>query len=1099
MDKNLHQIAKAPMIALIHNQALKGRPKHGCNPCAQTQGMHSCNPCTKPQANHGCNPCATKTLLLLLLLGLIAPMTALAQDVGNPSRALNECRKPTQLTVSQITANSAQLSWTENGDADTWIVAYRTDDDDDFNEVITAENPYNLTGLTPETYYIVKVSPYCEWERWSDEIAFITLEACPAPTGLQVDNLTTTIATLSWTGFSESYNVRYRTSMVRGERGATASEWQTYYTSEPTLTLTGLVPETDYEAQVQGDCGNDGYSEWSEIITFTTESDWFAGSGTEDDPYLIATTDDMDRLAALVNNGHDQSGVYFLQTDTLDYRNKTYTPVGNGTNSFQGNYNGNGNIVTGVNINTEYAGLFGRIGANGVVSNLTLDGIVTWCYIVGDFAGGIAAVNQGEIVGCSVLSSFIGLETDNRFWLFYEYVYIFGSRICGGLVGDNRGNVYDAECTALIECGSNSNSITGGLVGTNNGQVNGAFGGVLYGILYYHEGLVGGLVGRQYTGTLSGINRGYFNGNDSNFNFIPNNNQFYTDWVGGIVGHQMGGTVENCLYVGNRWNKFAENSHAGAIISTYEYGVLNNNYYVGECEINGMYNFINGSVDVIGQAMRGYKIEPQDPLVINLEGSIGLAYEGSVYAGNEQSVVVGLNTPITPQCYILSAGTIVDNGDDTYSLTMPAEDITIAGNIVEFYGTYYAISCEGDTTATAIYDASYATKHDISIEDFEYLGKQYTVTAIADGAFDGCDSIENFDCHSNIISIGDHAFRNCTGILYFGFYHTDTPPALGEGVFEGLGLDTLMLMVPYCSQYDYSIHPVFGQFGEIFPDGNCEYNFINQSGDKLWSNPANWAEGEVPGETARVAIFDDCEIDTDVTVGSVTIGYYYDEYYGLYERLTVKDGATLTATNYIYNTGDERNFIIEDGAQVVHPNAGAKATVQKAVSAYSTQSGVNNGWHLIALPLTGSIDVDSVGNMIGGEYDLYAYDESTAYWKNSKNTENSFTALEATKGYLYAHGEDVTLEFSGTLQNSSATISVPLSYTTVAHLSGFNLVGNPFPCEAYLDRAYYVLSANGTDINPEAIPSTVPIPPCTAVFVKAVDEGDSAVFTRVAP
>ena len=107
--------------------------------------------------------------------------------------------------------------------------------------------------------------------------------------------------------------------------------------------------------------------------------------------------------------------------------------------------------------------------------------------------------------------------------------------------------------------------------------------------------------------------------------------------------------------------------------------------------------------------------------------------------------------------------------------------------------------------------------------------------------------------------------------------------------------------------------------------------------------------------------------------------------------------------------------------------------------------------------------------------------------------------MEATKGYLYAHGEDVTLEFSGTLQNSSDTISIPLSYTEESPLSGFNLVGNPFPCEAYLDRAYYVLGANGTEINPEAIPSTVPVPPCTAVFVKALSEGDSVVFTRVAP
>ena len=428
---------------------------------------------------------------------------------------------------------------------------------------------------------------------------------------------------------------------------------------------------------------------------------------------------------------------------------------------------------------------------------------------------------------------------------------------------------------------------------------------------------------------------------------------------------------------------------------------------------------------------------------------------------------------------------------------------TITAMLYQAEDLYYKL-CGG--TATVVAHPSYATLMGANIDVTVHVnGTDYPVVGIEAGAFDGCTELLAFDCHFTLTELGDYTFRGCTSLLSVGLYNTDTPPALGEGVFEGLGLDTLMLMVPFCSQYEYSQHETWGQFGEILGNGSCEYNFTNAADDKQWSNPANWQDAdfetctEAPGAGARVAIFEDCEIGEDVTVGSVTIGSYIDEEWGYYERLTLKDGATLTATNFIYTTGDERNFIIEDGAQVVHTNAGAEATVKKAITAYSTQSGVNNGWHLIALPLTGSIDVDSVGNLIGGEYDLYAYDETSACWKNSKNTENSFAALEATKGYLYAHGEDVTLEFSGTLQNSSDTISVPLSYTEESPLSGFNLVGNPFPCEAYLDRAYYVLSANGTDINPDAVSNTVPIPPCTAVFVKAVEEGDSVVFTRAAP
>ncbi len=846
-----------------------------------------------------------------------------------------------------------------------------------------------------------------------------------------------------------------------------------------------------------------------ETVPYEGEEVFSGGSGTETDPYIIATTDDMDALAALVNSGNNQSGVYFLQTDTLNYTGKTYTPVGNNTNYFQGNYNGNGNIITGVDINTEYAGLFGRVGENGVVSNLTLDGIVSYCYIYGNYAGGIAAVNQGEIVGCSVLSSIIGLEKDYGIWIFEKYVHIVGDRIGGGVVGDNRGNVYDAVCTALIECGyNNGNNTTGGLVGTNDGQVNGIFGGVIYNSGIMSVGVVGGLVGKQYNGSLSGINRGYFNGNDSHWNLIRNGNQFRAEWTGCIVGSQVAGTVENCIYVGNRWNKFVESNHAGAIISSYEDGVLRNNYYVGECEINGMYNSINGSVDVTGQAMRGYKIESQDPLVINLEGNIGLTYEGNVYAGNEQGVVVSFeiqNSSLTPQCYAFSAGTLEDNGDGTYTITMPAEDITVSGNIVEQFGMFYEIPCNGDTTATLIHDDSYATIDAASVEDFEYQGTQYTVTEIAANAFDGCEHLKWFDCHANLLSIGDHAFRNCDSLEYLGLYQTHTPPTLGEGVFEGLRIDTLSIMVPFCSRYEYAIHPVWGQFGEIFPDGNCEYNFIGME-DTLWSNLANWHNANfepctaLPGEGAQVGIMSDCEMDAEVTVGSITIGNYYDEEYGYYERLTVKDGATLTATSFIYNSGDARNLIIEDGAQVIHPNTGAQATVEKNITAYTPNS--KNGWHLVSSPAIESFAPTADNGFLANEYDLYYYHEPTHYWRNHKDDTNNADpgfGIEPLKGYLYANNANDTLQLQGILRTAMETVNFPLSYTDGIALAGFNLVGNPF--------AHNVTSFTGSNVATEVyrmneakdevavgtLSENNPLKPGEGLFVKAT--GDEASIT----
>ena len=211
------------------------------------------------------------------------------------------------------------------------------------------------------------------------------------------------------------------------------------------------------------------------------------------------------------------------------------------------------------------------------------------------------------------------------------------------------------------------------------------------------------------------------------------------------------------------------------------------------------------------------------------------------------------------------------------------------------------------------------------------------------------------------------------------------------------------------------------------------------------------------------------------------------------QSLTLQSGMMLTVTGNLNNTATT-GLVIEDGAQLVHNVANVQAKVKKFISPFN---GTDDGWHLIAIPLTGSIDVESVGHLLEGEYDLYGYDESTAYWMNSKHPGDGIIALEAEKGYLYANGEEVILEFSGNLQNSTTSVTVPLSYTDGAHLAGFNLVGNPFPCNAYLDREYYVLKADGTDIIPEPIPADTPIPPCTAVFVKAEAVGDSAIFTRV--
>ena len=119
--------------------------------------------------------------------------------------------KPANLAASDITKNSVKLSWTEKGTATAWVIAYKATGAADFAEVITTENPFILTGLTPETEYTVKVRQAGETDKWSDEITFTTDVAFPAPTDLAVVPASKS-AEISWTGNTDAkyYNLRYR-------------------------------------------------------------------------------------------------------------------------------------------------------------------------------------------------------------------------------------------------------------------------------------------------------------------------------------------------------------------------------------------------------------------------------------------------------------------------------------------------------------------------------------------------------------------------------------------------------------------------------------------------------------------------------------------------------------------------------------------------------------------------------------------------------------------------------------------------------------------------------------------------------------------------
>ena len=156
----------------------------------------------------------------------------------------------------------------------------------------------------------------------------------------------------------------------------------------------------------------------------------------------------------------------------------------------------------------------------------------------------------------------------------------------------------------------------------------------------------------------------------------------------------------------------------------------------------------------------------------------------------------------------------------------------------------------------------------------------------------------------------------------------------------------------------------------------------------------------------------------------------------------------------------------------------------------------NGGWQLITSPVAEAVTPTADNGFLTNEYDLFRFNPTHEdnEWENYKA--GSFN-LEAGKGYLYANADTVTLTFNGFPYSGNGEVARVYDATDTRKC--WNLVGNPFPCAAYLDREYYVLNADGTGIDPEPIPASVPVPPCTAVFVKAVGMNDRAVFSLTAP
>jgi len=308
-------------------------------------------------------------------------------------------------------------------------------------------------------------------------------------------------------------------------------------------------------------------------------------------------------------------------------------------------------------------------------------------------------------------------------------------------------------------------------------------------------------------------------------------------------------------------------------------------------------------------------------------------------------------------------------------------------------------------------------------------------------------------------------------------------------------------------------------YGQKQRTGEFSANDITATGDIILSNIYADGSSITSGAGRNILIAGGeqryYQLNYGNETGTVTLGYVdaendeiYAQYY--YCQVKIRDGQKLVLEYYYTNIysgtlTDAQRAEIEDEELLAYLDNTEIASLNVTGYGESTES---DHWVFIASPVMGSIALDNVSNLLGNltasgdyDYDLYRFNQSGANgeWENY-HQHNSYAnpfVLENGKGYLYANKRNVELQFWGALY-PTASKQVALDYDANAELAGWNLVGNPFNAAATIDKPYYKMNDEGSDIVPVNDYANNTIPACHGVLVCADNAHDVVNFTKSA-
>jgi hypothetical protein len=259
-----------------------------------------------------------------------------------------------------------------------------------------------------------------------------------------------------------------------------------------------------------------------------TEAQYGGGSGTENDPYLVRTAEQMNAIGASPGDW-DKHFQLRADIDLSEYPETSYNIIGTGTmnEAFTGVFDGNDHTISNLSLNStreNYTGLFGYMtgevmnlglinpevfsqGSNiGALAGYLFAGTISDCYVEGanisgdDYVGGLVgfcagrlnkSYSTGSVMGDRYVGGLIGLVGDSTVNMCYSRADVSGHIEVGGLAGKishEQGVVNNCYARGNVQ----GSQYAGGLVGqVQNGRA-------------YKSYSTGSVSGDQYVGGFTG-------------------------------------------------------------------------------------------------------------------------------------------------------------------------------------------------------------------------------------------------------------------------------------------------------------------------------------------------------------------------------------------------------------------------------------------------------------------------------------------------------------------------------------------------------------------------------------------------------------------